>query len=399
MPFPDFESNNLLLFGVLVVAGLVGASLASRTGKIPGITGILLVGVLLGPSGLGLLTPAMLGNARAFVDVSLGLILFQLGLLLDVRELRANRAVMAVAALEALLTFVAIFVALQLFTVPPLQAALAAAVGVSSSPAVLLMVCRELDAKGPVTDLARKLVAINNVAAFLLFTAILPLLHYTQGQASALTIVKPLMQLAGSAALAWGMAWTLIWLAHRLVKPGQDSFPLVVGFVLLTLGLTKLLDLSPLLTLLALGLFVRNLETHEGLKQVQFGRGGELFFVILFVVAGANLHLSDLVTSGLAAVAFVGARYLGKQATLTFGAKALGLRQGQSFATGLTLLPMAGLAIGLTQSTQDLYPEFGGQLAAIVLAAVAILETIGPIATEIGLKRAGEVASDAKVEH
>lgn len=399
MLFPEFESNNLLLFGVLVVAGLVGASLASRTGKVPGITGILLVGLLLGPSGLGLLTPAMLNNARAFVDVSLGLILFQLGLLLDVRELRTNRPVMAVAALEAVLTFSAIFVALQLFTVPPLRAALAAAVGISSSPAVLLMVCRELDAKGPVTDLARKLVAINNVTAFLLFTMLLPFLHYAQGQASPLTLVKPLVQLAGSAALAWGMAWALIWLAHRLVKPGADSFTLVVGFVLLTLGLTKLLDLSPLLTLLALGLLVRNLETHEGLKQVQFGRGGELFFVILFVVAGANLHLTDLFASGVAALAFVSARYLGKQTTLTLGAKALRLRHGQSFATGLTLLPMAGLAIGLTQSTQDLYPEFGGQLAAIVLAAVAILETIGPIATEIGLKRAGEVADDAKMEH
>ncbi len=399
MPFAAFETNTLLLFGLLVIAGLIGAGLAARSGKVPGITGILLVGLLLGPSGVGLLTPAMLDSARAFVDVSLGLILFQLGLLLDVRDLRSNRAVMSVALFESLLTFVAIFIALQLFQVSVLHSALAAAVGVSSSPAVLLMVCREINAKGPVTDLALKLVAINNVMAFLLFTSILPFLHFTQGQASPFTIIKPLVQLLGSALLAYAMAWLLIWLAHRLVKPGQDSFTLVVGFVLLTLGLTRLLDLSPLLTLLALGLFVRNLETHEGLKQVQFGRGGELFFLILFVVAGANLHLGDLVTSGLAAVVFVAARYGGKQLALTLGARALGLRQGQAFAAGLTLVPMAGLAIGLTQSTRDLYPEFGSQLAAIVLAAVAILETIGPIASEVGLKQAGEVAEDAEVKH
>ena len=399
LTLPSFEFNNLLLFGLLVVAGLIGANVASRTGKIPGITGILLMGLVLGPSGLGLLTPSLLSNARVFVDVSLGLILFQLGLLLDLRELKANRAVMTMAVLESLLTYIAIFLALRLLDIPLLQCAMAAAVGVSSSPAVLLMVCREFNARGPVTNLALKLVAVNNVMAFLLFSAALPFLHVSQAHASWITLTQPLVQLAGSAALAWVMAWIMIWLAHRLVKPGQDSFSLVAGFVLLTLGVASLLHLSSLLTLLALGLFVRNLETHDGLKQVEFGRGGELFFLILFVVAGANLHLHDLYTSGFAALAFVLSRYVGKQLALSIGIRSLGLGQKHAVATGMTLLPMAGLAIGLTQSTQELYPEFGGQLAAVVLAAVAILETIGPIATEIGLKRAGEVHSSAKVEH
>jgi Kef-type K+ transport system membrane component KefB len=393
------ELNSFLLFGLLVVTGLIGSGLASRTGKIPGITGILAVGMLMGPSGIGLLSGGMLDNARVFVDISLGLILFQLGLLLDLRELRANRAVMGMAAVESLFTFCAIFIALTAFHLPPLQCALAAALGVSSSPAVLLMICRELDAKGPVTDLALKLVAVNNVMAFLLFSAILPILHYTQATATLATVTKPLVQLLGSAALAWVMAWIMIRLAHLLVKPGQDSFSLVVGFVMLTLGLAALFDLSSLLTLLALGLFVRNLETHEGLKEVQFGRGGEIFFLILFVVAGANLHLSDLYASGMVAVAFVLARLVGKQLALSLTARTVGLAPMQAVSTGFTLIPMAGLAIGLTQSTQDMYPEFGGQLAAIVLASVAILETIGPIATEIGLKWAGEVETNAKVEH
>lgn len=397
MPLFGFESNSLLLFGLLVIAGLIGSSLASRTGKIPGITGILIVGLILGPHCLGLLSEAMLEQARPFVDISLGLILFQLGLLLDLRELLARRAALAVAILESTITFFAIFVALHLYGLPALLSALIAAIGVSSSPAVLLMVCRELDAKGPVTDLALRLVAVNNVCAFLLFSLLLPVAYFTQGQGTVVDLIKPITQLIGSAALAWGTAWVMIWLAQRLIRPGQDSFPLVVGFVLLTLGLARMLGLSTLLTLLALGLFVRNLETHEGLKQVEFGRGGELFFVILFVVAGAGLHIQEIATSGIAAVIFVSARYAGKQLTLLAGTRSLGLRYGQSIATGLTLLPMAGLAIGLTQTARELYPEVGEPLAAVVLAAVAILETIGPIATEVGLKRAGEVAASAVV--
>ena len=60
---------------------------------------------------------------------------------------------------------------------------------------------------------------------------------------------------------------------------------------------------------------------------------------------------------------------------------------------------MAGLAIGLTEATSQLYPEFSKELSAIILGSVAILETVGPIVTEFALKRAGEVSLDQKLKH
>jgi Kef-type K+ transport system membrane component KefB len=143
----------------------------------------------------------------------------------------------------------------------------------------------------------------------------------------------------------------------------------------------------------------RNLDKEKRLMDVEFGHGGELFFLILFVVAGANLHLDELSSAGLIAVAFVLARLLAKSVAVYGPLRRLGLDSMQAGMVGLTLVPMAGLAIGLTQVTYTMYPDFGRELSAIVLASVALLETIGPIMTKYALIRAGEVAPDKRIEH
>ena len=394
-----FESNGLLLFGGLLLLGFIGAALAARTGRVPGITGMLLVGLLFGPSALGLIDQDMLVEARVFVDVALGLILFQLGLLLDVRDFRRDRMVWLSAAVESTLTFVLVGGALALIGISHLTAGLSAAVAVSSSPAVLLMVVRELDASGPVTTLALRLVAFNNVMAFLLFTALLPVLHYEQNAGLLAAIGRPLLILAGSAVLGLALGMVLIQLTRRLLKRGGDAFPLVVAIVLIGLGVAKSLGLSPLLGLLAMGLAVRNLDSPEHLREMQFGRGGELFFLILFVFAGANLHVDHLLHALVPVLVFVAARMVAKVLAVATIARVHGVSAGDGALAGLTLVPMAGMAIGLVQSTELLYPVFAAPLSAIVLGAVAVLETIGPVATEFALKRVGEVDAAAAVKH
>lgn len=400
MPDATLPPNSLLLFGALLLIGLIGATLADRSGRVPGITGMILVGFLAGPSVLGLVSPSMLTEARVFVDIALGLILFQLGLLLDVRAFFAERRTWLTALAECLLTFLAVFAALRALAVAPLHAALAAAVAVSSSPAVLLMVVRELKASGTVTELSLRLVAFNNVAAFLLYTAILPFVHLDQRAGWLVILGSPLLQLAGSALVGLALAWVLVRLSRWLLPAeGGDAFVLVVALVLIALGLAKTLPVSPLLALLALGLAVRNLDSPEHLRAVQFGRGGELFFLILFVFAGANLHLDHLLHAALPVLALVAARAAAKWLACFVVLRSHGLPALPSATTGLTLMPMAGMAIGLVQSTEALYPEFAVRLAAIVLGAVAVLETVGPVATEWALKRAREVPEDARLQH
>lgn len=399
LPAWPIPVNNFLLFGAILIVGLIGGQIAFRTGYVPRITGFIAIGLLLGPSGLGLLSRGLLDQAYAFVDVALGLILFQLGLLLDFSRMRHDRTLLLTGMLESAASFGAIFGALYLLGIPPLYAALAAAVGVSSSPAVVLLVVRELGAKGPVTERSLNLVAINNVVAFFAFTALLPFLHWEQQATIAYTVLQPLYRLVGSLVLAYFMAHLTLRMARAIGHQESSQFALMVGVIVLGVGVAKALDLSALLTLLALGIMTKNMDRKRTLMEVEFGHGGEIFFIILFVVAGANLHLHDLAAVGWAALAFVAARIAGKSLAVFVMSRLGGFSNTQSLTLGFTLVPMAGLAIGLVQSTSQMYPSFGDTLAAIVLGAVAILETVGPIATELALKRAGEVAADSKVEH
>ncbi|MCC6067649.1 cation:proton antiporter [Ferrovum sp. PN-J185] len=391
--------NSFLLFGAILLVGIVGGELAQRTSFLPRITGFVATGLILGPSMLGLLDASMLTNVKPFTDIALGLILFQLGMQLDFKALRSDKIIIFSALVEAVLSFSLIFFVLSLFHVDYLHAALAAAIGISSSPAVVLLVIREFKADGPVTRRALDHVAINNVLAFFAYTILLPFLHYKQ-QADWTTIfLQPLYQALTSLVLAWFLAHACIRIARLLGRNENLQFALLVGLIISAIGLAKLFSCSNLLTLLALGIMARNLDIHNELMDIEFGHGGEIFFVLLFVIAGANLHLKELASVGWAAIAFVGIRFIGKTAGLLLLTPFSPLSIKQSSLLSLTLVPMAGLAIGLTEATSQLYPEFSKELSAIILGSVAILETVGPIVTEFALKRAGEVSLDQKLKH
>ncbi len=393
------SSNDFLLFGVILLMGVVGGEIAHRTKYFPRITGFVASGFLLGPSVTGLLNADMLSQAKVFTDIALGLILFQLGLQLDVAHLRRDRVLLLSSIAEGVLSFSAIFLVLSWLEVSPLHAALVAAVGVSSSPAVVLLVTREFNTQGPVTERALSHVAINNFLSFFLFTLLLPFLHYSQLTGWSVIMLQPFYQAGISLLLAYLLAKLCIRIARHLGQNENQQFALLVGVIIVAIGLSTMLHCSNLLTLLATGVLVRNLDVENDLMMVEFGHAGDIFFVLLFVIAGANLHVHALITVWWTALAFVGVRFIGKTLGLLVLAPFSTLSFRKTTLLGLTLVPMAGMAIGLTNSLSNLYPVFSRELTAIVLGSVAILETIGPILTEFALKKAGEIHPESLITH
>ena len=391
--------NDFLLFGAMLLVGIVGGELARRTSFLPRITGFVASGLLLGPSALGLIDAQMLANARIFTDIALGIILFQLGMQFDLEAIRNDRSLAYAGLAESFLSFLLIDLVLSAFGVGKLHAAMAAAIGVSSSPAVVLLVIREFNADGPVTRRALVHVAINNMLAFSVFTVLLPFLHYRQQADWATILIQPFYQAGASLLIAFIMVHVCIRMARLLGRDEALQFALFVGAIISAIGLSKIANCSNLLTLLAFGAMARNLDIGNSLMEIEFGHGGGIFFVLLFVIAGANLHLHELASVAWAALAFVGVRFAGKMAGLVALSAFSPMNLKQSALLGLTLVPMAGLAIGLTESTAKLYPDFSRELSAIVLGSVAILETIGPILTEFALKRSGEIDPGKRLDH
>lgn len=385
------QANALIVFGLLLAFGVLGGLLAARARWLPSITGFMILGLLIGPSGLGLLSTQALGDARVLVDIALGLILFKLGVTLHPVKAVRNKRLVVTSLVEGLATF-ALILALMLFIgTPAVVAVLAAAIAVSSSPAVLIHVAEELHAKGPALDNAESLVAANNVLSFLLFSLALPVALVGERFDIRTSLLLPAYQMLGAVVVSVLVAWLITSIA-RMTRSEEEHFrfALVVGAVMLTLGLSQAFKVSGLFAGLALGIACRWLQGRTRLTRVEFGGGGDVFFVILFVFAGANLHLREALQYAPIALAFVGARILAKMGAVYGCGLAFSVPQRQSMASGMLLIPMAGLAIGLVQTTTQLAPELGARVSAIVLAAVAVFETIGPPIAAFALRMAGE---------
>jgi Kef-type K+ transport system membrane component KefB len=337
----------------------------------------------------------MLAYAKIFFDVGLGLILFELGRRLDISWLKRDRWLLVMAIAESMLSFGCMFGALLWFDIRPLYAAVAAAIGVSSSPAIVMLVAQELRAEGQVTERALNLVAINSVVAFFLVTMLTSFIHHEYQAGTIVMLLHPLYILAGSLFAGFLASSLVLMLARWFGKQAHLHIVLLLAGVVLMVGSVEALKLSMLIALLTYGILVRNLDHDHVLMPVDTGRFGQIFFIVLFVTTGAMLQISDVMAGGAVAVVYIAARFIGKSIGIMSFAHLSGIRTGSGGLLSIALLPMSGIALAMTYSAARLYPAFGAQLATIVLAAALILELVGPLAVQFALKQAGEAQEES----
>ena len=387
--------NQMIWVGVLLAVGVAGGELVQRSLRLPRITGYAAAGIVLGPSGLALIGQPLLDELTVFADLALGLVLFELGQRLDLAWLRRSPSLALMGVAEALLAGVFVFFVLAYqFGQAPLVAAVAAAIAMSTSPAVLIRVAADLRAEGQVTERALILTAINSVIAFLALTVLIPWLHLEYRGGWVTMLVQPLYLIAGSLVLAMLAAQATLKLAQLVGKHAGRQFIVVIAAVVLTVGAAVALKLSVLLALLAMGAMVRNADRARHFIVVDFGDAGQLFYVILFVITGARLDLGLVGTAGAAGLAFVLVRFVGKALGVLALAPMAGLKLRQAGLVAVALMPMSGLAVVLVHETATLYPEIRAAVASVVLAGVVILELVGPIATQFAIRRAGEAGAE-----
>ena len=400
LPGLPLLTNQIVWFGVLLLAGLAGGQLAERVFRLPRITGYAAAGMALGPNGFGAIDFRLLQDLHVFADISIGLILFDLGQHLDLQWLRrAPRLALTSLAECGCVAVLAYFTLHWFFDVEPLHAATAAAIGIASSPAVVMRITADLGAQGQVTQRALLLTALNSSVAVLALTALVPWLYLEYGGNWLTIVLHPLYLLAGSFVLGLASSAATISLA-RLLRGRDETQPvLLIALILMTVGAAILLKLSVLLALLAYGALLRNLDRNRIVSAADFGLTGQMFFVILFVLSGANLDLRAAWAGIGLAAAFALVRFAGKAAGVMAFIPGSGLAPRQGLYLALALTPMSGFAVIMLQDTQALFPEFGRSLFTVVLPAVVLMEIAGPILAQVALKAAGEARPKPAARH
>lgn len=387
--------NPTALCGLILILGLLGGEISRVIKFIPKISGYIAVGILVGPSALNLVNQSVIPNISIFIDISIGLILFNLGRQLDFIWLRHDPSLFYMSLAESSLTFVFIYSAFCFLGFSTLSASFAAAIAMTTSPAVIMLIVNDLASEGPVTRRTLMLTSLNNLWGLIIFILLLPLSMINIEMNGNLIIFKSYTyQIFGSLLLGLSILLLSTLVANLVGKYKETQIILFVSMILLTISLANFFEVSAKLSLFIYGVSVRNFDWKHTLLEVDFAWGIRLALILLFVVTGMQVTIDGLIHSTLAVLTFLIVRSIGKATGIWLFARKSRLTKEQTIAIMLSLTPMAGVTMGMLSTLSDFNPDLGRQLTTIIVSVVAILHILGPVATQYALIKSGEAYLD-----
>ena len=395
--------NELSSLGLILLLALASGHMV-RVLRIPEVTGYILAGMALGPSVLGWLSHENIHALEVLSEVALGLILFSIGSVFELSLVRRiGRKIVRLTLVESTLAAGMVLASMLVLGMQWEVALLLAAVSIATAPASTLMVIRECNARGPLSDALLGIIAVNNIVCLIAYLACAAVVDLVAGwgeqgfwQTAYQTGFPLVWQLAGSVALGLLTGLLLAGWARHVGETGEMLI-LLAGSILFCVGVARLLELSPLIASLAVGATMVNLSRRSRRLFRTLAGTDPPFYAIFFVLAGAELDVARVATIGVIGVAYVAARAGGKFAGAWLGSRRLGMeRQVQNFL-GFGLLTQAGLAVGLVMTIGRQFPDYYDVISTIVLSAVVVYEMVGPIATKFAIVQSGEarLGSDA----
>lgn len=389
--------NELSSLGLILLLALLAGHIV-RFVRVPEVTGYILAGVALGPSVLGWVSEENLNALELISEVALGLMLFSIGTVFEAsRFARVGRRVLLLTLIESAFAGLLVSASMLALGLSLPVALLLGSVAIATAPASTLMVIRETDARGPLTDNLLGIIALNNIyciTAYSLIAAGIDLTAALSGPAGLIetlyrSIFPLVWQLIGSVALGYLVGLVLGLWSSRVSESGELLI-LLSGSILLCVGAARVLELSPLIASMAVGATMVNLAPRGRTLFEALSGTDPPFYAIFFVLAGADLDVSLVPEMGWLGAAYITARAVGKFSGAHYGARRLGLQEPVQRYLGFTLLAQAGLAVGMTLLIEARFPAYSDVISTIVLASVGIQELFGPVLARFALLRSGE---------
>lgn len=407
--------QTLLLISVTLVAGLFMSRLTKRF-NLPSVTAYLVAGILIGPYCLGRLGVDGLGFSSVeqvkalgiLSDVALGFIAFAIGnefRLSDLKKTGKQATVIAIVqAVSATLFVDAALIGLHFLLgdkLPIPMALLLGAIATATAPAATLMVVRQYKADGPLTRLLLPIVALDDAVGLIVFAVSFGIAKaMLQGNFDIISIlVDPILEIVLSLLLGLVMGF-LFSAAEKFFDSNSKRLSLSITFVILTVALSQMqfqigrvhLGFSTLLVCMMLATVFCNICDFSEEIMGRVDKWTAPLFVLFFALSGAELELDvfknwTIVGVGIIYILFRSAgKYLGSLGS----AKLMGCNREVCTHLGITLLPQAGVALGMSVTAESL-GEVGSLVRNIVLFGVLIYELVGPLLTKWSLTKAGEI--------
>ena len=408
-----------LSLSIALLAGLLLSRLAKIV-KLPAVTAYLISGVLIGPFVLGALgipgigiTADQIESFGLISDLALGFIAFSMGNEFRISQLKKiGKQATVIGVLQALITTVVVDVTLNAlhFAMPntlSIPAAIVlASVATATAPAATLMVVKQYKAKGPVTDVLLPVVALDDAVGLVVFAISFGIARSmgTAGVSPIAIILEPLLEIVLSLLLGFVMG-LLFTLCEKYFHSRSKRMAISVTFVMMAVAISSLkfkvggihISFSSLLACMMLGTVFCNIcDVSEELMD-RADRWTTPILILFFVISGAELDLSVFAQWAVVVIGivYIIARSLGKYYGANISARMTKSDPNIVKYLGITLLPQAGVALGMAIKAIELGPD-GAIVRNITLFAVLIYEIVGPFLTKMALTKAGDIKEEGR---
>ena len=407
---------NLLLIAWALFAGLLMTRITNIF-KLPDVTAYLIVGVIIGPSilgkigvdGVGFTSFEEVESLSIISDVALGFIAFAIGNEFKLKDLKhIGRQALIIGVLQAVAATICVDIALvvmhfmmpNVVTIP--MAITLGAIASATAPAATLMVIKQYKAKGPVTNILLPVVALDDAVGLVIFACSFGVANgIISGNANILNlIIEPLLEIVMSILLGGIVALILTYLESKFYS-NSNRLILIIASITLTVAIAKITfrfgsfegSFSPLLVCMMLGTIFCNICPLSDDLMVRADKWSKPILVLFFVLSGAEL---DLAVFKNPIVVFVGivyilARSFGKYFGARFSAMLANSSEVVKKYLGITLLPQAGVALGMSAIAARTLGNDGTLIRNITLFGVLIYELVGPTLTKVALTKAGDI--------
>ncbi len=410
--------ETLLVISVALSAGLFMSRVVKPL-RLPAVTGYLVAGILIGPYCLGLLGIKGLGftsteevSAMSIInDVALGFIAFAIGDEFRLSQLKkTGKQATVIGIFQAVLTTLlvdAVLIGLHFVLgedkLPLSTAIILGAIASATAPAATLMVVRQYKAKGKLTSLLLPIVALDDAVGLIIFAVSLGVAKTLHNGDLSLTsvLVDPLLEIFLSLIMGAVIGYVLSF-CEKFFRSNTKRQALVVTAIFLAVALSKLkytvgsvhIGFSPLLVCMMLGTIFCNVCDFSPELMEKTDKWTAPIFILFFVLSGAELEFSvfgDLAVVGIGIV-YIISRSLGKYLGARVSAGFVKCESHIKKYLGITLLPQAGVALGMSITVMAELGSEGTIIRNIVLFGVLIYELFGPLMTKNALMRAGEIS-------
>ncbi|MBQ7715543.1 MAG: cation:proton antiporter [Clostridia bacterium] len=415
--------ETILTISIVLLVGLFMSRIVKLFG-LPAVTAYLIAGILIGPfflgrlgiPGVGFSSLERVADFGVLSNIALGFIAFAIGnefRLSQLKETGKQATVIGIfqAVTATLLVDVALIVVHFIVgdEMPVSTALILGAIAAATAPAATLMVVRQYKAKGKLTDLLLPIVALDDAVGLVIFAISFGIAKaLISGTVNVISVVvEPVIEIVISLVLG-ALCGALLSFSERFFHSRSKRLSIAVTFVLLAVAISMIefrigavkIGFSPLLVCMMLGTVFCNLCDFSAELMDRCDRWTAPLFIIFFVLSGAELDFSvfkdfTVVAIGLVYILF---RSLGKYYGAYASAKFMKCDRDTRKYLGWTLLPQAGVALGMSvivAADRDLGSE-GAIIRSIVLFGVLIYELFGPLLTKIALTKAGNIIPEGR---